>query len=592
MESPNGRHSNETQAAGPQAPLTPSAPSSPAGTTEGSPYFEPLAPQEAKPGPLREIIEPFIDLVHAPRALWGINLAYALEGLAYFGILTYLTIHFSDFVFRGVEHADIWSHRMVGVLTAGIAFSMAVLGFVPDKLGVRRALIAAFCLLLVGRIVMSAAPTLLGLRPAGLWSPLHMVTMGGILLVLVGYGMYQPAAYSAVRQFTNPKTASMGYAMLYALMNAGSSMTMGSFLLRDDKFLGLGITGTFWVYSGVTLVSLLITVFVLSNKTVERTIARAKAESATIKAAIKEAQDAQTGASKPDGSEKASVADEDLSDPQHSARGLVAEPPPGRLTRVPITAWISLAMILAGVMLRVPQPWKYLVSACLLAAPIVIALLPRHWRRPTLHWIATHPLADTKFFCFIFALIPVQTLFTYNWLVLPQYISRSYTGWVGEYFEIASNANPVLIFFSVPIITALTYKRKVYNMILAGTLVMAASAFILALGANLWTLVAYIILMTIGEAMWSARFLQYATEIAPEGKAGLYQGVAQLPWFLTKFLVPLLYSGWMMERYCPAAGAMNTKMMWLIFGCIAMISPLFLLLARGWLGKDFKTKAA
>ena len=26
--------------------------------------------------PLKEIVQPFIDLVHAPRALWGINLSY------------------------------------------------------------------------------------------------------------------------------------------------------------------------------------------------------------------------------------------------------------------------------------------------------------------------------------------------------------------------------------------------------------------------------------------------------------------------------------------------------------------------------------
>ena len=42
-----------------------------------------------------EITQPFIDLVHAPRALWGVNLAYMIEGLSYFGILTYLAIHFS-----------------------------------------------------------------------------------------------------------------------------------------------------------------------------------------------------------------------------------------------------------------------------------------------------------------------------------------------------------------------------------------------------------------------------------------------------------------------------------------------------------------
>ena len=47
--------------------------------------------------------------------------------------------------------------------------------------------------------------------------------------------------------------------------------------------------------------------------------------------------------------------------------------------------------------------------------------------------------------------------------------------------------------------------------------------------------------MTIGEAMWQPRFLQYAAEIAPEGRTGAYMGVAQFPWFLTKMIdQPLL----------------------------------------------------
>ena len=69
-------------------------------------------------------------------------------------------------------------------------------------------------------------------------------------------------------------------------------------------------------------------------------------------------------------------------------------------------------------------------------------------------------------------------------------------------------------------------------------------------------------------------------------------GVAQLPWFLTKVLVPWLYSGWMMDRYCPAVGPKSTEPMWLVFGLIAMGSTVLLVLARGWVGKDFKTKAA
>ncbi|MCX7830112.1 MAG: hypothetical protein N2445_03505, partial [Acidobacteria bacterium] len=59
--------------------------------------------------PFKEIIQPFIDLIHSPRAIWGINLPYLIEGMCYFGILGYLAIYFSDFVFKGVPHNDVWS---------------------------------------------------------------------------------------------------------------------------------------------------------------------------------------------------------------------------------------------------------------------------------------------------------------------------------------------------------------------------------------------------------------------------------------------------------------------------------------------------
>ena len=134
-------------------------------------------------------------------------------------------------------------------------------------------------------------------------------------------------------------------------------------------------------------------------------------------------------------------------------------------------------------------------------------------------------------------------------------------------------------------------------MMILGTFVMAAPAFLLAIGPSPWTLVSYLLIMTIGEAMWQPRFLQYAAEIAPEGRTGAYMGVAQFPWFLTK-VITSLYSGWFLTRYCPddatlatGLGNMATEQMWFIYGLIAISSPIMLILARNWLGKDFKTKA-
>ncbi len=399
------------------------------------------------------------------------------------------------------------------------------------------------------------------------WSPLHLVTVGGILLVVVGYGMYQPAAYAAVRQFTTPKTAGMAFAMLYALMNLGGWLPTFAFLLRDDDFAGLGIPGTYWVYTAFTLVALLVTVFILTRKTVADAIATAKAERQAIEQGETKGEEAKSDGQRPE---------------EAGSQGPSVEASGG----VPIHLWLLACVTIAAICWRTPVSWRYVVGGALTLGWIVSCLTP-----PVARWLARHPLADRKFFFFIFALIPVQTLFTYNWLILPQYINRAFEGWIGEYFEIAANANPILIFIAVPIIAAATQKANVYNMMIIGTFVMAAPAFLLALGPHAWTLFTYILIMTIGEAMWQPRFLQYAAEIAPEGRTGVYMGVAQLPWFLTKMLVPFLYSGWMMDRYCPAEGEQNTESMWLIFACIAMCSTVLLVLAKGWIGRDFKTKA-
>jgi MFS family permease len=443
---------------------------------------------------IKEITQPFKDIFHSSRALWGINLSYILEGLTYFGVVGLLAIYFNDFI--GLN--DIDAGRMVGIQTAGITLSMLFLGATVDIIGARRALLMALFFMFVGRVLLSIAPTIFG--TTGMWSSSHLIAMLGILGIVLGYGIYQPACYAAVKFFTTEKTAAMGYAMLYALMNLGGFLPG---LISPPVRRATSILGVFWVYVVLTVVGIIVIMFILTKK------------------AIKEATD-QSGWTN----------NQDKNDDKQSVTDKI----------------------------------KY--------------------------YIKNFPIRDGRFMFFIFILIPVQTLFAHNWLTLPLYFSRAFTGVVQENFEFFVNFNPILIFILTPMVAALTSKSDTYKMMILGTFVMASPTFILALGPSIYTAFGYLIIMTIGEAMWQPRFLQWVAEIAPKEMTGIYMGIGQFPWFLTK-VITSLYSGWFLMQYCPAGvppEQMNTETMWFIYGLIAIMSPIGLLIARSWMKKGFKVK--
>ena len=126
--------------------------------------------QEEKKSPLREIIDPFINLIKAPRALWGINLSYLIEGLTYFGVLGLLAIYFNEYI--GLD--DVRAGWMVGFLTGGITLAMLFLGGTVDWIGVRKALLISLFLFLIGRIFLTLAPDI-GI--AGIWNSAHLLAM-------------------------------------------------------------------------------------------------------------------------------------------------------------------------------------------------------------------------------------------------------------------------------------------------------------------------------------------------------------------------------------------------------------------------------
>ena len=204
----------------------------------------------------KELIQPFADLFHTSRALLGLNISYVLEGLTYFGIVGLLAIFFNEYI----QLDDIRAGNMVGFLTAGITLSMLFLGATVDWIGVRKAFLIALLFMFIGRILITLSPSL---GTAGLWQSAHWIAILGLFWIIIGNGIYQPAAYAGVKKFTSAKTSAMGYAMLYALMNLGGFLPG---LISPPLRRAFGITGVFWVYVILTVVGMTVVAMIITKK--------------------------------------------------------------------------------------------------------------------------------------------------------------------------------------------------------------------------------------------------------------------------------------------------------------------------------------
>lgn len=468
-------------------------------------------------------------LFGASKVFWLVNLVNFADGIAYFGILTLLT----RFLGTRLGMPDAMVGISVSAFTGLVTLFMFGGGFISDKLGVRNALTLSLLMLLGGRVFTVIAPY--GGESYAGWSLAWL----GLMLMAFGSGVLQPALYAGTKEYTDPRTATIGYSLLYAIMNLGimAEGFISPFVRTDEHFLG-GFNGLGWGIDGVFWVCVTITGLV--------TIAHLALFTRSV-------------------DEKCRWRDPNAkAEPQKPAAD------------------------------EAPKTWKDKLMEL--------------------------PFLDARFMFFIFILLPVRTLFAHQFLTMPDYVFRCFPAEVGAKFEWINALNPTIIVIFVPLIAALTREVSVITMMIIGSAMSAVTTFILVPGPDLNMLILYVLLFSLGEALWSSRFLEYVADLAPEGKVGAYMGLAGIPWFLAKFTTGL-YSGFMLSRFVPAPPDMNgiydffgvpqslgsffmgswaeaplnewmkllvihdSSTLWLIYGFIACISPIGLILARGWIEK-------
>lgn len=450
----------------------------------------------------------FTDILACPRGLWIVIGAFVVESMAYFGVLTLMTTYLSSDLGWGDARASL----TVSIFTMLVTLFMIGLGSYAEGFGLRRAIIFALALTACGRVIYSLAPQFVG---GGICV---VAVLGALLMTAAGEGILQPVCYSGVKQYTDGKTSSMGYGLIYAIMNLG--------------IVGIG------------------------------------ALSAWIRPAVQDIKDGRGHLHK-------------------FGRALLDLLAGFSNTGVQAVNWTCVGITCIALVLFMLLFTKKIESAKL--RPDTAEQQRKTTTAPLAARLKTYftdgPFSNWRFIFFIFMLLPVRTLFAHQWLTMPQYILRAYDKPVADKMEWLVNwINPAIIFLGVPIATALTRRVNVYKMMIIGSFVSAAPTFLLCGGPNLTLLITYFVLFSVGEALWSARFLEYAAELAPPGRIAQYMGLANVPWLLAKGTTGL-YSGLLLARYCPANTPpenLQTGTLWFIYGCIAMTSPVGLLLARKW----------
>lgn len=468
-------------------------------------------------GAVPDFLRAVLDLRHLPRAFWFMVGVFSVDAMAYFGILTLMGTYLS----LDLGWGDTWATMSASVFTLLVTAFMLGAGSYAEGFGLRRAIIGALLLCIVGRVFYCLAPGMSAV--VGVF-----VVLGALLVTALGEAVIQPVCYSGVKQYSDERTSTMGYGLIYALMN-----------------LGIVLAGTL---------------------------------SAWVRPEVQGILDGRKAGQTPPVSVLTWLAD-------HTRSGIQA------------VNWISV-----GITVFTLLGFMLLMTRRAAAAKIRPDRVEERRRTETrtlrerfISYFAEGPFANLRFIVFIFLLLPVQTLWAHQWLTMPAYILRAYPKEVGDHMEwIVNWINPGIVVIGVPLFTALTRRVNVYTMILLGTLVQAAPTFLLTFTPQLSLLITYMVIFSIGETLWGARFLEYAAELAPEGRVAQYMGLANVPWLLAKGTTGL-YAGWLLGKYCPTntpPELLHTQTLWLIYTFVALITPIGLILVRKWVMAGLRTTPA
>lgn len=206
-----------------------------------------------------------------------------------------------------------------------------------------------------------------------------------------------------------------------------------------------------------------------------------------------------------------------------------------------------------------------------------------------------------RFMVLVTLLVGVRMLFRHLDLTLAVYLLRA--SGQASHFALIQSINPFVVVCLGSLLSwhiskgasrfLATLFRDDYTVLQVGTAISATAPLLLgALSLSSSPLLSAeataalsVFVFSLGEIVWSPRFIAYALDIAPEGSEAVYMALAALPSLAAKPLTSAL-STLLVDSFCPTAGdaaSCNGAWLWTSIGLIAATTPLGLVAFERWL---------
>ncbi len=551
----------------------------------------------------------------SPRELYLMFFTKLTEYSAYGAASAILVLYLSNDVLAGGKPlGDTDALMFYTVWSLSLTVVTIMVGSVCDTIGVKKCLLLGAVMLLTSRFFMPLSQNVI------------VVALLGFLPLAIGFAITGPVLKVGIKKFTTLKTATLGFGLFYTMMNVG--FYIGA-IIADWFRETYGDTGSVPVLGmELTTYQAIIGVGFLINipDFIAILIMRDGAEMTEKGLVLKDKSD----------DDGVAIAAE-LRSSVASRRAKMLREFLKSLGAVAVVAGIVFVMLEAEVhtwAINVVPVGKYiwaLVAVLVLfsVGGVLYALFSQAGtlgpgggfdramkavRDATEGTIAQLKDNFTQKAFWVYMgmlaiLVFVRLTFYIFHVMFPTYATRV----LGPDFPVASifgALNPAMIVFLVPLISILSINIRSYTMLLIGTAVSAGSVFLCFLPENValaigdtwlgtwifdyWleapvgsqdpfvvSLVVFIIVFTVGEAIWSPRLMQFSAEIAPRGKEGAYIALAMLPYFMGKMGAAVL-SEQLITRFFSKdlVEYPDHTMAWLAIGSMAAISPLGLLVFR------------